>query len=136
MQLFMFVCWCCLNKFLVKYYAREKLICSMSTFFLHMLASLCQVCDLSSISEIKSFASKFSSENKPLHVLVSFTCSGTWTLYFWKWNTLQWTVYLVICCCLYNSDHLSCSFFLSSLHFFLFFANTLFMLEISYKLSH
>lgn len=30
-----------------------------------------EVCDLSSISEVKAFASKFSSENKPLHVLIN-----------------------------------------------------------------
>lgn len=30
-----------------------------------------EICDLSSISEVKSFASKFSSENKPLNVLVN-----------------------------------------------------------------
>ncbi|KAI0524062.1 hypothetical protein KFK09_003426 [Dendrobium nobile] len=30
-----------------------------------------EICDLSSISEVKSFASRFSSENKPLHVLVN-----------------------------------------------------------------
>lgn len=30
-----------------------------------------EVCDLSSISEVKSFASKFSSKDKPLHVLVN-----------------------------------------------------------------
>ncbi|XP_020572572.1 dehydrogenase/reductase SDR family member 12 [Phalaenopsis equestris] len=30
-----------------------------------------EICDLSSIREIKSFASRFSSENKPIHVLVN-----------------------------------------------------------------
>ena len=30
-----------------------------------------QICDLSSINEVKSFAAKFSSMDKPLHVLVS-----------------------------------------------------------------
>ena len=30
-----------------------------------------QICDLSSINEVKSFATKFTSMDKPLHVLVS-----------------------------------------------------------------
>ncbi|BAH93606.1 Os06g0590301 [Oryza sativa Japonica Group] len=34
-----------------------------------------EICDLSSISEVKSFATKFSSTDKPLHVLVSFASS-------------------------------------------------------------
>ncbi|KAJ0973742.1 hypothetical protein J5N97_015707 [Dioscorea zingiberensis] len=36
-------------------------------------SSSVKVCDLSSISEVKAFASRFSSEDKPLHVLFSET---------------------------------------------------------------
>jgi hypothetical protein len=52
-----------------------------------------QICDLSSINEVKSFATKFTSMDKPLHVLVSTAVS----------NTLQFCFYpsclLFLCQC-------------------------------------
>jgi hypothetical protein len=36
-----------------------------------------QICDLSSINQVKSFATKFTSMDKPLHVLVRTVVSST-----------------------------------------------------------
>ncbi|KAJ0988049.1 hypothetical protein J5N97_006405 [Dioscorea zingiberensis] len=46
--------------------ARSEILTKTGNSSIHL-----EVCDLSSISEVKKFASRFSSEDKPLHVLVN-----------------------------------------------------------------